>query len=303
MTQWKQERLFSESGPFIHLYTSPLEKDVLAENDDDRTTILNSIALSNHKARTEVLAYALMSNHIHLILKGDEMRGRAMYDILAKRLARYLAARGKPGILKKTTCGITAITDLKQLRNELAYVIRNPFVVREDINLFAYRWCSGYLYFNPLLSTDAGEPATSIKYRERRTITRSSEEEIPEHFRVENGLILPESFVNYKLAESLFGTARQFLYWTLKNVEAQVQLAHTYGERPMVSDDELFVLSRDLCESKFATRQPKELTAQQKMEYAIDLRNRYHASNGQLARLTTLSLQEINRLYPLSAKS
>ena len=302
-SQWRQqERLFEESAPFIHLYTSPLETSLLMENDEDRTAVLNMIALTSAKARVGVLAYALMSNHLHLLLRGDEVLGRIFYEGLQKRLSRYLAAKGKTGCIREMTCGITPITSLRQFRDELAYIIRNPYVVREDVNLLAYRWCSGYLYFNPFISTTTGTPAGKIGYRNRRLITHSSAEELPESFRVEGNLILPESFVDYPLVEALFGTARQFLFCVLRNVEAQVLVSQAYHERPMVSDDELFILSRDLCEKLYGTRQPKDLSHIQKKEFAVSLRQQYHASNGQLARLTTLDQSFVNDLYPLTAK-
>lgn len=301
-THWQQERLFVKAGPFIHLYTSPLETDLLMEDDEDRTIILNLVALVSRKTGAEVLAYALMNNHIHLVLRADEVLGRILFETLHKRVARYLATRNRAGCMKKVTYGITPITSLKQFRDEVAYVIRNPFVAREDVNLFAYRWCSGYLYFNNFLSQTAGKPAEKLSYRERRTITRSSSEKVPPGFRTVGTLILPESFVNYQLVEQLFVSARQFLYWALKNLEAQIQVASSYGERPFLSDDELFLLSRDLCENMFGTRQPKELTTEQKKEYVMAMRNQYHASNKQLARLTTLSQAEVDEMYPLSAR-
>ena len=240
--------------------------------------------------------------YISYIFTRNSFANTSFEFILYKRLARYLVSRGKTGCINGVTCSITPITTLRQFRDELAYIIRNPFVVRNDVHLFAYRWCSGYLYFNAFLSKTAGRTAAEISYRERRLVTRSSAEEIPADFRIEGTLILPESFVNYRLAEQLFESVRQFLHWTLKNVEAQVEVAHSHGEHPQLSDDELFIPSRDLCERLFGTRQPKELTYQQKKEYVMALRKAYGASNGQLARLGSLPLADVNTMYPLSAK-
>ena len=301
-SDYYQERLFVQSGPFFHLFTSPLENDVLMDCDEDRTFILNMIALISREVKLEVLAYALMSNHIHIIFRGNELNGNMFFELLAKRLKRYLAGKGKAKCMSKLCCGVQSITSLKQFRDEIAYVIRNPFVVREDINLFAYRWCSGYLYFNALLDAKKGKPAEEISYRERRRITRSADTSLPDFYRIENSLILPESFVNYQLVESLFRDARQFMYWMLKNVEAQVEVANRYNEAPHVSDDEMFLLSRQLCERQFGIKSPRELSEQQKKELAVVLRNQYHASNGQLCRYTGLSRNVINTLYPLTAK-
>lgn len=302
ITQWQLDRLFTTTGPFIHLSTSHLENDLLMENDEDRTVTLNMIALCSRKTGIDVLAYALMSNHIHLMLRADEVQGRTFFEHLHKRLMRYYSSIGRKGCVNGITCGITPITSIRQFRDELVYVIRNPFVVQDDVHLFSYRWCSGYLYFNTFLSSTAGKPADRISYRERRAITRTSDEALPPEFRIEGRLILPESFVNYTLVEQLFENARKFLNWSLRNVEAQVQVAQAYGERPHLSDDELFILSRDLCERMFGTRKPQELDESQKKEFAMTLRNQYHAGNKQLARLSTLPQDKVNDMYPLTAK-
>lgn len=299
-TEWQAEQLFLSSGPYIHLYSTPLETALLVENDDDRTVLLNMIALNAYERGVEVLAYAIMSNHIHLMLRGTSMQGLEFFEVMAKRYLRYLSAREKPKF--KFTCGVTTIADLRQFRTTVAYIVRNPYVVRDDIHIFAYLWCSGYLYFNPMLDQITGESADKVSYRLRRMITRASDVVIPASFRVNGHLILPDSFVSYALVEALFGNAKRYLFWVMKNVEAQVEMALSYGEMPHCSDDELFVLSRRLCEKRYAVSSPEDLPDKQKKELAIALRNLYHATNSQLARLTTLDLAEIHILFP-SAKT
>ena len=139
-------------------------------------------------------------------------------------------------------------------------------------------------------------------YRERRRITRQADEALPDGFRVEGNLILPESFVNYKLVEALFGNARDYLFCVLKNVEAQVELALAYGESPHMSDDELYKTTMQLCRTMFGKQSPQDLDEQQRKEMAVRLKTRYYASNGQLARFTGLAITTINTLFPLSAK-
>ena len=302
MTNWQIEQEFVRRGPFTHLYTSPLENGLLAEDDEDRKVIMNMIALVTREVNVKVLAYAIMSNHIHLMINGDVIQAKDFYEHLIARLTRYLMGKGKGALASQIHCGTTAVTSLKQFRNEIAYIIRNPFVVRNDINLFSYQWCSGYLYFNQFLCATRGKPASEIGYRERRLITRTSNTPIPDEFRVLNGLILPESFVDYKLVEILFADARQFLFCVLKNVEAQVEIALSRGELPHLSDDEMFQLSCNMCRKQYGAGSVKELDDTQRKELAVTLRNQYAASNGQLSRFTGLDLATINQMYPLSAK-
>ena len=302
-SNWKWEQLFVKNGPFVHLYTKPLETTLLVEDEQDRKTLLNLIALESREQSIDILAYALMSNHFHLILQADEEASRVFYDNLHRRIIRYLNGRGKKEQIAGMTCGTTRITSLKQFRDEVSYVIRNPFVVRDDINLFTYRWCSGFLYFNPFLNAVSGKPGRELSYRERRKICKTSDGDIPEGLMVENGLILPQSFVNYRLVENLFGNARQFLFWVIRNVEAQIEVAKSYGESLSLSDDELFKISRDICRKRFASHSPSEMTEPQKKEFAMILRKEYSASNGQIARLAGIDIGIVNQLYPLTSKT
>lgn len=302
LTFHQTEQVFRDTGPYVHLYSSALESGTLMDDDADRTVFLNAIALTSKEIGMEVLAYALMSNHFHLILRADEAGGRMFFDIICRKVFRYLTLKGKGKFLDKISPGTTAITTLKQLRNEIAYVIRNPYVVREDVNLFSYLWCSGYLYFNPLVPKDTGIPAEKVSLREKRAISRSRDGIIPDGLRIKDGLVTPGSFVNYELVETLFGCARTFHTCTLRNVEAQSEIAMSHGELPNLSDDEIYVVSCRLRERMFGVKTLDELLPSHKKELAVELKNKYNASNGQIARMSGLSIADVNAMYPLSAK-
>ena len=195
----------------------------------------------------------------------------------------------------------TPITSLKQLRDEIAYVIRNPFVVRKDVNLFAYPWCSGFLYFNPLLSMFEQRSAGTLTLRERRTLTHSRNLTLPVGLTLVGGQVFPGSFVNYRLVESLFTDCRQFLFWVFKNVEAQVETALRFGERPSLTDDELIAITFRLCKEEFGVKGASSLTEQQKSSLAMRLKYDYYASNGQIARSTGLQPRIVDEMFPLAA--
>ena len=302
-TEWMQERLFRESGPFYHLHTKPLEKELIFLEDGERKVAMNFMAITAKESCIDILAYALMSNHFHIVFRGAKEDGRSFFMRLTKRLSYHLARKGRPGVLDPVEARFSDITSLTQLRNEIAYVIRNPFVAMISVNPFAYPWCSGYLSFNPFLPLMASKTVKTLTYRERRSITHSADAELDPSLRVREGMIVPESFVNYHLVESLFPNARRYVWWVLKNVEAQVEVASRLGEQSQFSDDELFVVTMRLCESHFGTKGASELTETQKQQLAVLLKNDWHASNGQLARLTKLPLQTVNDLFPLTAKA
>jgi hypothetical protein len=300
---WELERVFREEGPFFHLHTKPLETGVIFENDIDRAVALVYIAVAAKTVGVEILAYALMSNHFHFILRGSEELCRAFFDLVRKRLSLYFSRHGRPKVLKAIgNPDPTPITTLKQLQDEIAYVIRNPYVVRVDVNPLAWLWCSGFLYFNPMLDLIRTRPTAQLTLSEKRESLRSRDVDIPDGLTWVDGCVFPGSFVNYRLAESMFRDARQFTFTVFKNVEAQVETALRVGDTPMVNDDEMLSVSLRLCRNDYGVKGPSHLSKEQKIDLAKKLKFDYYASNGQIARFTTLPLDSVNSLYPLSAK-
>ena len=300
---WELEQVFREGGPFYHLHTKPLETGVIFENDIDRAVALVYIAVAAKTIGVEILAYALMSNHFHFILQGSEEQCQAFFDMVKKRLSLYFSRHGRPGVLKAVgSPDPSPITSLKQLQDEIAYVIRNPYVVRVDVNPLAYLWCSGFLYFNPLLDLIRTRPTSQLRGPEKRALLRSHDVDLPEGLTWIDGCVFPGSFVNYRLAESMFRDAQQFTITVFKNVEAQVETALRLGEKPSVNDDEMLSASLRLCRNEYGVKGPSLLTKEQKFDLARRLKFDYYASNGQVSRFTTLPLATVNALYPLSAK-
>ena len=302
--EWMQEQLFRDSGPFYHLSTKPLENGVIFQDDDERKVAINLIALMTKETHVDILAFAIMSNHFHFIIKGELVDGIEFFRRLKKRLSNYFARRGRSGVMDSVDVDpdTPAISSLTQFRNEIAYVIRNPYVARTDVNLFAYPWCSGYLYFNPLLECLISKSVNDLSYKEKRDITRATDPVLDPEFRVRNGMIVPESFVNYKLVERLFTSAQKFLWWVLKNVEAQHEVASGLGEKVFLNDDELFVTAQQIARSQFGSDGVKELSIQQRKEVAVILKNKWNASNGQTARIAQLNPRIVDDMFPLTAK-
>jgi len=302
--EWELERLFQESGPFFHVHTEPLKTGVIFMTDEERMVAMVYFAIAAMLAGVEVLAFALMSNHFHFILRGQEGRCKSFYARFSKMLDLYFARHGRPGVLDPIRQPEpTPITTLKQLRDEIAYVIRNPFVVRRDVNPFAYTWCSGFLYFNPILSMLKQQPASALTLRQKRALTHSRDLPIPPGLTLVDGHVFPGSFVNYRLVESMFTDCRQFMFWVFKNVEALVETALRLGDKPSLPDDDILAVSLQLCKKEYGVKGPSYLTENQKHDLAKKLKYDYYASNGQVARFTGLPARTVDALFPLAAKN
>ena len=230
------EGVFFANGPFFHIYTTPPEKDLLFVQDEDYREATNMLAFASEDSGVRILAYAIMSNHLHIILSAGRERCDAFIAELHRKTNHFIRKRGRAA--SSISFNILEIKDIKQMKDEIAYVIRNPYVARNDVNPFAHPWSSGYLYFNEMLSmSPQGTPATNLSIRARRDLKHSRDAEMPSSFKVSNGMILPQSFVDYQMAMSFFENARQFVWYSTRKVEAYTATAERLGEKMLLTDE------------------------------------------------------------------
>lgn len=301
--QWEMERLFSSNGPFYHLCSKPLENALLFFGVDDKKAALAYLAVTNGELNARLLAYSLMSNHFHLLLSCHDPR--LYYRLFVEKLENYLSRHGHPGIKLPQEPTVVPVKTLRQFRDTLAYIIRNEYVVNPNVNPLSSLWCSGYLYFNEMvfsLTTEMKKAsAKDIGPCSQRRITKSRDMKLPSTAVIWKDFVLPSSFVDYKLAESLFEDARLFISCVFKNVEAHVETAISVGETPITPDEELSGIVFSYCRRTW-NKKPGDLARPELLELMRHLKLTYYSSNAQISRLTGLPIKDVDAFFPLGAK-
>lgn len=295
---WWTLKQTSDGTSFYHLYTKPTENAVIITNKSDLCLAITYMALAAVEAGITILGYAVMNNHFHWIVRGASSAVDRFFNRFKQLMDVYLCRHGRGSVIRSVTADRTEITSLKQFRDELAYVLRNPFVVRNDINILSNEWTSGFLYFNPFAAMLPFRKACSLTKMEKRRLLKSSTLSIPGSLTVLGGTVNPASFVDYKTVEALFSNARKFTAWLLRNVEAQVETALRYDESPNLPDEELGPVLWRLCMDRFGQKNFRSLIPSQKLEVYKECKYKYYASNAQLARITGTPLREIDALFP-----
>jgi REP element-mobilizing transposase RayT len=297
------ERRFMEGGPFFHLHTKPLENGLILQTLEELDIALSFLAIAILASDCRLLAFAIMNNHFHFILEGTEEACLAFYRDFQHRLAKYFSKEHRAGPVLAATPGLTSINNLKQLRDEIVYVCRNPFVDRQDVNPFSYKWCSGYLYYNDMLDMmSPGEAVSDWPVARRRAFNHERNADTDPRLRALNGVALPSCFTDFRRVMSFFENARQFTNWMLKSVESQLEIAKRIGDQLFLDDIELWQVVSGLCKKTYCVSHPRELSADNRVRLIKSLKYDYNASNAQIARCLGFPRATIDQMFPLSAR-
>ncbi|MBQ3766347.1 MAG: hypothetical protein II874_06405 [Bacteroidales bacterium] len=280
----------------IYLFTSDhLERCLLFRSEEDYVFGVNTLALGTLRFKVKVLCYALMGNHIHLLLMGRYEECRAFYAWVLHRLAQRVAERyGLSGILKFQASDVQNITDRDMLLNEVCYLLRNAYKARID-SPFSYRWAPFECYFNPYLPYMHGDPVPSGR-RVRELF--GTHVRIPvgwEHLR---GCILNKCFVDYVTVEQMVERGSLGLFDRLRkyDLETVVSLSHGIEESITFTDTEMLEKLRTICRNEFHAESLHQLDRKTLLLLARTLARRFACPQKQISRLLGIDSSVLDNL-------
>ena len=89
------ERLFLEGEGFFHLCTKPIEIDILFRSPEELNEALNMVAMAVFAANCRLLAFAIMSNHLHFVIEGSRSSCEAFFGHFHLLLSKFLSRTGR----------------------------------------------------------------------------------------------------------------------------------------------------------------------------------------------------------------
>lgn len=122
----RTSRIRSESG-FYHVILRGNGKQLLFENDEDRVRFLTSLRDKTQAGGISVIAWCLMSNHIHLLLDDPQNNlSHAMHALAAAHARHFNDASGHVGAVFQGRFTSVPIKDNEQLLQVVRYIHDNP---------------------------------------------------------------------------------------------------------------------------------------------------------------------------------
>lgn len=300
--------------------------EVLFRNAEDFKRATNCLALSLHHQDATSLAHSFMSDHIHLVVRTDDVR-LFVHRFRVSYVKYFNRKYKRSGMIGQRHYYINELDGIQHIKTAVSYTLRNalhhgvtstPFEYPYSSILAYYKdeWQRGETALNSMSSKDSvSQPNNRIcrRYLPAHAI-------IPRHYCIDtSGIITPESYIEISYIRSLYGSFRNFLFqmnrisseeWqrdqeidnvtsapiTLELIESQtsknisILLANEKGRRYEHSLTDI-----DLCQiidNKYVPYYHKpsywHLSPSEKRYIALKLKENYHISDKQVSRCLSI---------------
>jgi REP element-mobilizing transposase RayT len=258
---------------------------------------MNYVAILAASLNVRVLSFILMSNHVHFVLAGERPDVVRFITEFKRRYSSYYRHKyGKREFLRRNDVDIKEIfPENEALERTIAYVQMNSVAANICAHASFYPWGTGRAFFNS--NPRSGKPANEFSGNALMRLFHSKGS-IPGHYMIfDSGYVDPMSYVPVRFVEQLFRTPTRMTYFLNSSSKARVRLE----EKPTPSFRDQIILASipDLCNSLFRTKDYQGLQEKQLSELVKQLRFRFSADIGQLARVLEFSYEEVSRLLNL----
>lgn len=245
-------------------------------------------------AGVRILAFELMSNHLHILIEGETDSICRFFVSLRKKLVRGLASN-RVAVPDSFVMQLKEVVDLRGLRNTIGYIHRNGYVVNGNRTPFSYPWGTNRYFYNdyPIIET-----FEKIYTGRRREMFRGRAPEISDSTKYLDGYVAPISYCAISRGMSMFRDAHHYFAAVSKDVEAYSGIAVEIDDGEFLTDQELFARVQKIVREKYRLASTKELSGAQRLDIARTLHYDYRSSNGQIRRVLGLSQFEVNSLFP-----
>ena len=277
--------------------TSHLEDGLWFRDESDFIAGMNFVAIQALASKVTILAFILMSNHVHFVVQGEWEKVKAFIDGLKGRYSRYLHDKyGTFEFLRRNNVKIEEVSSLDEgLEKAIAYTQMNSVAANICLHPTQYPWGTGPLFFNA--SKRTGTRLGDLSRRARIRLFHSCDVDLPSEWLVgKEGYILPESYIDIQFVESLYRTPKRMNWFLVNSSKAKRKMEPSDQNHPAFSDQTILSALPDLFRSLFQKKSFKELSPSEQAESLRQIRFRFCSNVHQIARVTGLTYEETARM-------
>lgn len=274
--------------------TQKLEDKLWFRDEDDFKAGMNFVAILASTSSICIMAFVLMSNHVHFVVECSREEAFAFIVKYKKTYSQYFASKySDKGLLHHNGLNFKELTiGDESFERAVAYVQMNPVAANICLNPAGYPWGSGDSFFRA--APPKGKRIGELSLRARAKIIHSRTL-LPTHYLVdENGVVFPSSYINIRFVESVFRSPGRMNYFLNNSSKAKL-----LKETPSFNDQIILPAIKSLCISLFRKRNLFELTDIQQAEILRQIRYRFSADPNQIARVTGIPYKTVSQLMEL----
>jgi len=203
--------------------TDHISDKVLFRKVSDFITAMNYVAVIKCITGVRILAFILMSNHVHFVFECTKEEARDFMNRFKTLYGRYFAKEyGISNVLRLNNVDIRPVyMEDDSLKRAIAYVLMNSVYARLCVFANEYPWGSGGVYFNNIGINGVRIGSLSKRAQERLFKTWTSVN--PEWILTDAGFISPSCYVSWKFVESLYGSPSRLKYFLDTSSKARNQ--------------------------------------------------------------------------------
>lgn len=281
---------------YYHVCSEGLEKRMIFRNRREFIMGINYVALCHLKCNVRILCFCLMGNHFHFILSGSYQECWKFGNEY-KRMCGMMMRRTQESDagMKDVELQVKEITDMNYLEYAIAYVLRNPVVAGFRIMPHQYEWSSGDMYFRSSYIA-SGRRADSFSIKELSRLLNSNIK-IPGHYIIdESGIISPLNYIDYKAVEDIFKHPSRLLGLLSAKKETEFEIFMGVADNYTPDIEELKDSVRELIRVEFGVKAVSQLSMEQRVLLCGLMRRNFRASRKQIALITRLNMETINKV-------
>ena len=280
------------------LSTNHFEDSLWFRDEEDFKVAMNYVAIQAASSPdVAVLAFILMSNHVHFVLLGTRRNAEEFIERFRHRYSIHMRRKyGLKEFLRGNTVDIRVIPfDNEAPERAIAYVQMNSVAANICSHPSQWPWGTGNSFFNR--NKQVGRAVSSLSRRALYRLTHSGFDGLPgEWIFCNDGYILPEMYVDVSFVESRFHSPNRMNYFLNSSSKAKKRFESASDNLPTFRDQSILVAIPDLCRSLFQKASFKDLSDDERSELIRQIRFRFSADAKQIARICGIAYEEAAKL-------
>lgn len=248
-----------------HISTKGIDSFSIFNNDNDYILGVNTLALLSYNLRSPILAFCLMSNHVHFIISCPSSDAAFYFITEYKRLIsmRLYYSHQQRKTLKNIDVSIKQLTDSWYLKKCIAYVLRNPIAADIVTTPENYRWSSYRSYFSQHNNTDL-VTVKNISKRQAKKRLRTHYDLSQCNFKIDSKNVL-HSFIDHQTVMDLYKNDYvYFLSFIVKGNDSEMEKELGFSSNIKITNRSILTIVKQESLNRYGTEDYLSLSLSEK---------------------------------------